>query len=35
MGGELRLLGLMPEPRADRAADSLKYEATLMVSRLP
>ncbi|HJU86208.1 MAG TPA: hypothetical protein VJ788_02430 [Gemmatimonadota bacterium] len=32
MGGELRLLGLAPGSRPDSAADSVRYEATLIVS---
>ena len=35
MGGELRLVRLVPWPRADAAADSAAYEATLIVSPAP
>jgi hypothetical protein len=35
MGGEIRLLGLAPAPRADSGADSVKYVAALIVSPAP
>jgi hypothetical protein len=35
MGGEIRLLGLARGPLADAVADSVMYEATLIVSPAP
>ena len=35
MGGELRLVAREPRPRADAVADSMAYEATLIVSPAP